>query len=258
MNHKRLLSLGTALFLTLNATSISYACTNPKPFDSYTRVDQAYIYDAQNDETVPINRYVHRKNITRYNMQYNDSYVGEEIDPDDMIDNFLTNESFSLFGMSNSGYDSFVQMLQKHQDAMNGSRNFAKEFHEELKRNYFSSTFDSIPYDALLQKQAEYYKDIGIQQTFSPTLEEIKSVPYQWEYVENNYKFVGFDYRDEISNWRLKNEIDGTYVANTWFQSPLTNGWYYFNSDGYMVCGHTSDGYFTYLDGLWMGSEPTR
>lgn len=261
MKHKKSLSIGIVLFLfTSNVCqTASYACTNPEPYNNYTRVDQMSAYNVQNGQEFFNNRYVHWKNVMVYDAYYNNSYTNTEIDPDDIIDEYLGYESGVLYSISNSGYDTYNKMLQNYFAAMNGSRNFAKEYYNDLRRGSYQSSNSNIthiiPYDAFLEKQAEYYKNIGIQQTFSPTLDEIQAVPYQWEYVDNNYRLIFGPYVDEISNWRLKNKVDGTYVKNTWFQSPLTNGWYYFNSDGYMVCGHTPDGYLTYYDGLWTGSE---
>lgn len=46
---------------------------------------------------------------------------------------------------------------------------------------------------------------------------------------------------------------DGSYLVNTWYQSPASGLWYYMGADGYMLTdAQTPDGYWVNSDGVWV------
>lgn len=52
--------------------------------------------------------------------------------------------------------------------------------------------------------------------------------------------------------WWLENQ-DGSYLTNTWYQSPDSGLWYYMGADGYMLTNTvTPDGYRVGMDGVWV------
>ncbi len=49
---------------------------------------------------------------------------------------------------------------------------------------------------------------------------------------------------------------DGTYLTNSWYQSPASGLWYYMGADGYMLTNTTTpDGYYVNADGVWMQNQ---
>lgn len=57
--------------------------------------------------------------------------------------------------------------------------------------------------------------------------------------------------------WWLENP-DGSYLTNTWYQSPSSGLWYYMGADGYMLTNTiTPDGYQVGMDGVWIQNSNT-
>lgn len=56
----------------------------------------------------------------------------------------------------------------------------------------------------------------------------------------------------DSKGWWIQN-ADGTYLTNTWYQSPASGLWYYMGTDGYMLTNTTTpDGYTVNDDGVWI------
>lgn len=56
---------------------------------------------------------------------------------------------------------------------------------------------------------------------------------------------------DEKGWWVQK--ADGTYLTNSWYQSPSSGLWYYMGADGYMLTNTTTpDGYKVNAEGVWI------
>lgn len=52
--------------------------------------------------------------------------------------------------------------------------------------------------------------------------------------------------------WWIQNS-DGTYLKNTWYQSPESGLWYYMGADGYMLVNTTTpDGSYVNQSGVWV------
>lgn len=46
---------------------------------------------------------------------------------------------------------------------------------------------------------------------------------------------------------------DGTYLTDSWYQSPTSSLWYFMGSDGYMLTNiRTPDGYYVNSEGVWV------
>lgn len=56
----------------------------------------------------------------------------------------------------------------------------------------------------------------------------------------------------DSKGWWIQN-ADGTYLTNSWYQSPESGLWYYMGTDGYMLTNTTTpDGYTVNTDGVWV------
>ncbi|WP_024293680.1 hypothetical protein [Lacrimispora indolis] len=54
------------------------------------------------------------------------------------------------------------------------------------------------------------------------------------------------------NGWWIQNS-DGTYLKDTWYQSPESGLWYYMGSDGYMLVNTTTpDGSYVNQSGVWV------
>lgn len=59
-------------------------------------------------------------------------------------------------------------------------------------------------------------------------------------------------WKQDAIGWRVENS-DGSYLINSWYQSPDSGLWYYLGEDGYMLTNrNTPDGYFINADGVWI------
>ena len=57
--------------------------------------------------------------------------------------------------------------------------------------------------------------------------------------------------------WKFR-QADGSYVTNSWLQTP-DGKWYYFDADGQMLANtNTPDGYFVESDGAWNGHSASK
>lgn len=57
--------------------------------------------------------------------------------------------------------------------------------------------------------------------------------------------------------WKFR-QADGSYVTNSWLQTP-DGKWYYFDADGQMLANtNTPDGYFVESDGAWNGQSASK
>ena len=55
--------------------------------------------------------------------------------------------------------------------------------------------------------------------------------------------------------WKVQND-DGSYITNSWYQSPESGLFYYMGADGYMLTSTTTpDGYTVNADGVWTQSD---
>lgn len=59
-------------------------------------------------------------------------------------------------------------------------------------------------------------------------------------------------WKNNAKGWWIQN-ADGTYLTNSWYQSPESGLWYYMGADGYMLTNTTTpDGYTVNADGVWI------
>lgn len=59
------------------------------------------------------------------------------------------------------------------------------------------------------------------------------------------------DWASNETGWWIQFK-DGSYLTNSWWQSPYSGLWYYMGADGYMVTNTTIDGYTINADGVWV------
>ena len=59
------------------------------------------------------------------------------------------------------------------------------------------------------------------------------------------------DWASNETGWWIQFN-DGSYLTNSWWQSPYSGLWYYMGADGYMVTNTTIDGYTINGDGVWV------
>lgn len=59
------------------------------------------------------------------------------------------------------------------------------------------------------------------------------------------------DWASNENGWWIQFK-DGSYLTNSWWQSPYSGLWYYMGADGYMVTNTTIDGYTINADGVWV------
>lgn len=59
------------------------------------------------------------------------------------------------------------------------------------------------------------------------------------------------DWASNETGWWIQFS-DGSYLTNSWWQSPYSGLWYYMGADGYMVTNTTIDGYTINADGVWV------
>ena len=58
------------------------------------------------------------------------------------------------------------------------------------------------------------------------------------------------------AGWKVQND-DGSYITNSWYQSPESGLFYYLGADSYMMVDTTTpDGYQVGPDGVWIESQP--
>ncbi len=58
-------------------------------------------------------------------------------------------------------------------------------------------------------------------------------------------------WQQDAFGWRVLNP-DGSYVVNSWYQSPESGMWYYMGADGYMLTNTSTP------DGLWVNEDGVR
>ncbi|HIR04708.1 MAG TPA: hypothetical protein IAB28_01895 [Candidatus Copromonas faecavium] len=67
-----------------------------------------------------------------------------------------------------------------------------------------------------------------------------------------NQNADSYTWRSNSVGWWVERP-DGTYLTNSWYQSPASSLWYYMGADGYMLTDTTTpDGYYVNADGVWV------
>ena len=69
---------------------------------------------------------------------------------------------------------------------------------------------------------------------------------------DNSTNTASSTWASDSKGWWIQN-ADGTYLTNTWYQSPDSGLWYYMGADGYMLTNTTTTyGYTVNADGVWV------
>lgn len=58
-------------------------------------------------------------------------------------------------------------------------------------------------------------------------------------------------WKQDALGWKVQNS-DGTFLVNSWYQSPESGMWYYMGADGYMLTNTVTP------DGLWVNADGVR
>ena len=65
-------------------------------------------------------------------------------------------------------------------------------------------------------------------------------------------RYDKYEWKENDKGWWLEYP-DGSYLMNTWYQSPESGLWYYMGADGYMLTNTTTpDGCTVNADGVWV------
>lgn len=79
-----------------------------------------------------------------------------------------------------------------------------------------------------------------------------KYFSYYQGFLSNSASTVSSSWASDANGWWIQNS-DGSYLKDTWYQSPESGAWYYMGSDGYMLTNTTTpDGCVVNADGVWV------